>query len=441
VVTRAVDRARRGAIALRLALALAAGIPSAAAAQGRLDRVSVDRVRIAGGGHVQAWVSAQDPEGGALSGLDERSFSVAWDGRTPTGLVIERADQRDPQFRLTVLVDPEIARGERSALRALLAALADRAGERDEVKIAVTSGDGHARGRLERAEELSERLEALGEGSGRLYDALFREVQPLARLPKGQAGAVLLVTRGVESGSRRQVPEILALARGNAQHVPVMVLLVDPRGGASEGERLSRFAPGTGGSFDRLDSADRLAALGARAVRRFRAGYVLEFKDPRWDGGAERHTLEVTISAGADQRTGSETVRTAEVVARAWWQGALPWVLLFMVILLGLGALPFLMRRPLVRLRVANGAEKGFVYEIYEVPVTIGAAAGNDLIFTDDEVSRNHAVFEKRGAAIELLDSNSENGTYVNGHKVSRHRVARGDRVRLGESIEFEVLG
>jgi len=116
-------------------------------------------------------------------------------------------------------------------------------------------------------------------------------------------------------------------------------------------------------------------------------------------------------------------------------------VLLFMVILLGLGALPFLMRRPLVRLRVASGAEKGFVYEIYEVPVTLGAAAGNDLIFTDDEVSRNHAVFERRGTAIELLDSNSENGTFVNGHKVSRHRVTRGDRVRLGETVEFEVLG
>ena len=151
--------------------------------------------------------------------------------------------------------------------------------------------------------------------------------------------------------------------------------------------------------------------------------------------------LEVTVSSGGDQRTGSESVVTAEVLARAWWQGALPWVLLFVVILLGLAALPFLIRRPLVRLRVSNGAEKGFVYEIFEVPVTIGAAAGNDLIFTDEEVSRNHAVFERRGSAIELVDSNSENGTYVNGDRVSRRRVTRGDRVKLGEAVEFEVLG
>ena len=112
-----------------------------------------------------------------------------------------------------------------------------------------------------------------------------------------------------------------------------------------------------------------------------------------------------------------------------------------MVILLGLGTLPFLLRRPLVRLRVVQGEEKGFVYEIYEVPVTIGAAAGNDLIFEDEEVSRNHAVFERRGATIELVDSNSENGTFVNGDRVGRRRVSRGDRVRLGEVVEFEVLG
>jgi len=425
--------------ALVAALALAAAAP--ALAQGRLDRVGVDRVRIGGDRSVRAWVSVQDPDGEALSGLDEGSFSVAWDGRTPSGLTAERVDRRDRQFRLTVLVDPDLARSERTALRTMLEALGERAGDRDEVKVAVTSGDRSAHERLERAEDLAGRLSELGEGSGRLYDALFREVQALSRLTKGQAGAVLLVTRGIESGSRRQVPEILALARGNEQHVPVLVLLVDPRGNATEGERLSRFAPGTGGSFERLDSPDRLGQLARRAVRRLRGAYVLEFRDPGSDRGAERHALEVTVSAGGDRRTGAETVDAAEVTARAWWQGVLPWVLLFMVILLGLGTLPFLMRRPLVRLRVAGGTERGFVYEIFEVPVTVGAAAGNDLIFTDDEVSRNHAVFEKRGNAVELVDSNSENGTFVNGHKVSRHRVAKGDRVRLGEAVEFEVLG
>ncbi len=440
MVTRPGRAPRAAACLAAVALALVLGAAGPAAAQGRLDRVSVDRVRIAGN-RVEVWVSAQDPEGGAIPGLDRQAFSVAWDGRAPAELDVERVERRDPVFKLTVLVDPEIARAEGQALRAMLASLSDRAGERDELKLATTAGERNARARLDRADELSDRIEPLGEGSGRLYDALFREVQALSRLPRGQAGAVLLVTRGIESGSRRQIPEILALARGNAQHVPVVVLLLDPRGNAPQGERLSRLAPGSGGTFRRLETADRLAPLAQRAVRRLRGAYVLAFADPGRDGGLERHSVEVAVTAGGDTRTGSDVVLAAEVRARAWWQGALPWVLLFVVILLALSALPFFLRRPLVRLRVANGSEKGFVYEIFEVPVTIGAAAGNDLIFTDDEVSRNHAVFERRGRVIELVDSNSENGTFVNGDRVTRRRVARGDRVRLGEAVEFEVLG
>lgn len=431
---------RRGFFGWVLALALLAGAAPASAQ--RLDRVTLDRVRARGGGNIEVWTSAQDPDGQAIAGLDRSSFAVAWDGRTPEDLRVERVLVRDPDFHLTVLVDGEIARDESSALRSLLLGLADRAGAHDRLRVAVTNRDAHADGALDHADDLADKLGALapGGGPGRLYDALFREVRSLSRLAKGTAGAVLLVTHGIESGSSHGVPEILALSRGNDQHVPVLVLLLDPRGGASEGERLSRLAPASGGSFDRLDSADRLATAGARAVRRLRGGYVLAFRDPRWDGNAERHSLELTVNAGPDRRSTTANVVTAEVLARAWWQGALPWVLLVMVILLGLGTLPFMLRRPLVRLRVVDGEEKGFVYEIYEVPVTIGAAAGNDLIFEDEEVSRNHAVFERRGATIELVDSNSENGTFVNGDRVGRRRVSRGDRVRLGEAVEFEVL-
>lgn len=429
---------RRGVFASVLVLAAVAGPASAQ----RLDRVTLDRVRVHGGGNVEVWTSAQDPDGLVVTGLDRSSFAVAWDGRTPENLRVERVGERDPEFHLTVLVDGELARDESSALRSLLSALGDRAGPHDRLRVAVTSRDGHADGALDHGDDLADKLGSLaqGGGPGRLYDALFREVRSLSRFSKGTAGAVLLVTHGIESGSSHGLPEILALSRGNDQHVPVLVLLLDPRGGASEGERLSRFAPASGGTFDRVDSADRLASAGARAVRRLRGAYVLAFRDPRWDGSADRHSLELTVTAGPDRRSATANVVTAEVLARAWWQGALPWVLLVMVILLGLGTLPFMLRRPLVRLRVVQGEEKGFVYEIYEVPVTIGAAAGNDLIFEDEEISRNHAVFERRGATIELVDSNSENGTFVNGDRVGRRRVSRGDRVRLGEAVEFEVL-
>jgi pSer/pThr/pTyr-binding forkhead associated (FHA) protein len=90
---------------------------------------------------------------------------------------------------------------------------------------------------------------------------------------------------------------------------------------------------------------------------------------------------------------------------------------------------------------VLNGDEKGCSYELFATPVTLGAAVGNDLSFDDDLVSRNHAVFERRGSAVELVDLNSENGTFVNGDRISRRRLSKGDRVSLGGAIDLEVAG
>jgi pSer/pThr/pTyr-binding forkhead associated (FHA) protein len=66
---------------------------------------------------------------------------------------------------------------------------------------------------------------------------------------------------------------------------------------------------------------------------------------------------------------------------------------------------------------------------------------GNDLVFPEGRVSRNHAVLERRGSAIELSDLNSENGTFVNGDRITRRRLAQGDRIRLGGSVELTFEG
>jgi hypothetical protein len=167
----------------------------------------------------------------------------------------------------------------------------------------------------------------------------------------------------------------------------------------------------------------------------------MSFRDPRFDSQAERHGFDVAVSAGGEQRSKHREVITADVMPRPWWQGPLPLVVLGMVILLGLLAIPLLWRRPLVRLTVLNGDEKGFTYELYATPVRLGAAVGNDLSFDDDLISRNHAVFERRGSSVELVDLNSENGTFVNGDRISRRRIAKGDRLSLGGAVELEVVG
>jgi hypothetical protein len=421
-----------------LGLALAATV---AHAQSRLGGIGFTRVRLAGDGHVQAWVSVVDAEGAPVGNLSARDFSVVWDGRSPQDLDIVPVAERDPDFQLTVLLDPELLHDRAGSLRSMLEALGGRAAQRDRLRIGFASGSGKSvTGDLRRAGDLADRLDVSGARTdGRLHDALFREVRALARLSRGHAGAVLLVTSGVESGSHHDVSEVLELSRAYAQHVPVIVLLLDSQG-ATDADRLSRLGSLSGGGYARLDNADGLSAAAVREVDKLRSAYLVSFRDPRWDARADHHGLDVSVSMGGEQRSRHAEVATAEVMARSGWL-TLTLVVLGMVFLLGLLAAPVLWRRPLLKLVVLTGEEKGCSYELYRTPVTLGAAVGNDLSFDEDLVSRNHAVFERRGSAVELVDLNSENGTFVNGDRISRRRLSRGDRVSLGGAIELEVRG
>jgi hypothetical protein len=66
--------------------------------------------------------------------------------------------------------------------------------------------------------------------------------------------------------------------------------------------------------------------------------------------------------------------------------------------------------------------------------VTIGRNAGNDVALDGDpEVSRAHAVLESAGAGWTIVDDGmSRNGTYVNGERVRRRRLADHDLLRVG---------
>jgi hypothetical protein len=132
---------------------------------------------------------------------------------------------------------------------------------------------------------------------------------------------------------------------------------------------------------------------------------------------------------------------TADVLTLPWWRQPLPW--LIAVTLLALGGLGTLVLRPrrLCQLVVDSGAERGCSYEVYATPITLGAAVGNDLTLSEARVSRNHAVLERRGRGIELVDLNSENGTFVNGDRVTRRILVRGDRISLGGAVEMIFEG
>ena len=75
-------------------------------------------------------------------------------------------------------------------------------------------------------------------------------------------------------------------------------------------------------------------------------------------------------------------------------------------------------------------------------PFTIGRRIESDLHLTNGDVSRVHAEITAAVDGFRLCDRGSRHGTFVNGEAVTEHRLAHGDRVRLGrrDGAEFVFL-
>lgn len=69
--------------------------------------------------------------------------------------------------------------------------------------------------------------------------------------------------------------------------------------------------------------------------------------------------------------------------------------------------------------------------------LSIGRAAGNDIVLNDEAISSRHAVLEMQLSTLLLTDLGSTNGTKVNGQNLSAHRptaLKNGDVVTFGRS-------
>jgi hypothetical protein len=75
-------------------------------------------------------------------------------------------------------------------------------------------------------------------------------------------------------------------------------------------------------------------------------------------------------------------------------------------------------------------------------PLTIGRAAGVDVVLTDPLASRRHARLSSRGGRLVLADLGSTNGTRVNGTLAREAVVGPGDRIEVGATrLEIVVMG
>ncbi|MCI0411173.1 sigma 54-interacting transcriptional regulator [bacterium] len=86
-------------------------------------------------------------------------------------------------------------------------------------------------------------------------------------------------------------------------------------------------------------------------------------------------------------------------------------------------------------LRCCSGPECGLEFLIPEsTKTTIGTAADNDIVLTDDAVSRHHVELVPQPESFLLLDLGSTNGTFVDGVQVKEAHIKPQVNIRLGRS-------
>ena len=82
---------------------------------------------------------------------------------------------------------------------------------------------------------------------------------------------------------------------------------------------------------------------------------------------------------------------------------------------------------------VRSGPTAGARYLLDSDVTTVGRHPEADVFFDDVTVSRRHAEITRAGAAFEIVDQRSLNGTYVNGERLDRGTLSNGSEVRIGK--------
>lgn len=96
-----------------------------------------------------------------------------------------------------------------------------------------------------------------------------------------------------------------------------------------------------------------------------------------------------------------------------------------------------------LELLVTNGALAGCRFEVREGGVRLGRSSSNDIHIADEELSRNHCLFEPVGEeGVRVTDLASANGTLVNGKPLGSDPkdLAAGDLIEVGGTV-LKVMG
>src|SRR5262249_45861581 len=92
------------------------------------------------------------------------------------------------------------------------------------------------------------------------------------------------------------------------------------------------------------------------------------------------------------------------------------------------------------KLIVIAGPLEGSVFTLSDAETSIGREVANQVCLDNPSVSRHHCSIIRDGEGFQIHDRGSLNSTYVNGVPVKEHRLRRGDRIRIGDSLLLFLL-
>jgi serine phosphatase RsbU (regulator of sigma subunit) len=87
---------------------------------------------------------------------------------------------------------------------------------------------------------------------------------------------------------------------------------------------------------------------------------------------------------------------------------------------------------------VQGSEQKNIV--LNRTPFNVGRKVDKDLVIADPRVSRDHAQIMQEGQDFILVDLGSKHGTFVNGERIQRQKLERGDRLEFGARDSAYIL-
>jgi len=95
---------------------------------------------------------------------------------------------------------------------------------------------------------------------------------------------------------------------------------------------------------------------------------------------------------------------------------------------------PIVVQYSKTRIVVTHGPDAGLSVEVAGTPVRIGTASDNDLVLSDDTVSRKHCEISPTPNGIQVRDTGSRNGVFLANVRINDALLAGATSLRIGET-------